>query len=135
VVFVATAMLTVISVGLEAQTKSGANEEVFSASDDFEPIEGSAPENGSIKPAIQNIATNDLTLVAVIVPDDKKDVKSRLAMVDFNGHDYEIKEGSKIGNQNGYVKEIAETYVIIEEESLNNLGEKISKEILLTLSE
>ncbi|MDR2302569.1 MAG: hypothetical protein LBF38_11085 [Deltaproteobacteria bacterium] len=127
------AMFAAVSVQLQAQGNSGAKDEVFSASDDFEATERSG--DTSVKPAILTIATTDLTLVAVIVPEDKKDVKSRLAMVDYNGHDYELKEGTKIGKNNGYVKEISATYVIIEEESLNNLGEKISKEVLLRLPE
>jgi Tfp pilus assembly protein PilP len=132
VAFVATA-LAAFSVDSLAQGASGTKDEVFSASDDFEAALEDSSEAQALKPEIRTIAINDLTLVAVIVPDDQKDAKSRLAMVDYNGHDYEIKEGTKIGKNNGYVKEIATTYVIIEEESLNNQGEKIAQEVRLSL--
>jgi predicted RNase H-like HicB family nuclease len=110
------------------------SEGVFTASDEFEPVTGDTP-SGTPKPAIQTIAADQLVLVAVIVPVDKKDSKSKLAMVDYNGHDYELKEGTKIGKNNGYVKEIADTYIVIEVEDLNDQGQKSTKEVTLRLSE
>jgi Tfp pilus assembly protein PilP len=109
------------------------NDEVFSASDDFVPVTGENNQTDAVKPTIQTIASDQLTLVAVIVPVDKSNVQDKLAMVGYNGHDYGLREGSKVGLNNGYVKEIAETYVIIEEENTDNKGVKSSKEILLKL--
>jgi type II secretory pathway component PulC len=149
-------LLTLVSAGLQAQ--EGADQgpevlkiwlepsdqgqagpaakpdgEVFSASDEFEPVTVDRNQEGQAKPPIQTIASDRLTLVATIVPVDQRDAKDRLAMVGYDGHDYELKEGSKVGSNNGFVKEITETYVIIEEEVENDLGEKVTKEVLLRL--
>jgi hypothetical protein len=85
------------------------------------------------KPSIQTIATDDLTLVAVIVPTDNKDDASKVAMLDYKGNNFEIKKGTKVGNKNGFVKEIAENYVIIEEEYTNDVGENTPKDVFLRL--
>jgi Tfp pilus assembly protein PilP len=111
------------------------DDEVFTATDEFDEVSEDGNEPTGAKPSIQTVDTDRLTLVAVIIPEDKRDTKSKVAMVGYNGHDYEIKEGTKIGPNNGYVKEIADTYVIIGEERINEQGETRDEEILLQLPE
>jgi hypothetical protein len=115
----------------KATSVAAGDSEVFTASDDFEPSEGA--QTLPAKPAIQTIAAESLILEAVIVPVDTTDTKGKVAMVDYNGHDYELKVGTKIGLKNGYVKEITESYIVIEEEQVSDSGEKSPKEIVLRL--
>jgi Tfp pilus assembly protein PilP len=136
----------VLRIWLEPQeaaptVDSTSDDDVFSASDDYDPgfFRGTDRDDQSWttnnKPAIETLATDDLTLVAVIIPSDKKDQKNKVAMVDCNGSDYELKEGYKLGKNNGFVKEITEDSVLIEETYLNDSGEEYTKEILLRLPE
>ncbi|MDR2142681.1 MAG: pilus assembly protein PilP [Deltaproteobacteria bacterium] len=92
-----------------------------SFSDPFMPIEsvarppsktkGTEQEN-EVKPIIQQLALNQFTLTAIVI---KADRRQSIAMVDSGGKGYMIHEGTLIGNNNGFVREITPDKVIIEE--------------------
>ncbi|MDR1086533.1 MAG: pilus assembly protein PilP [Deltaproteobacteria bacterium] len=90
-----------------------------SMSDPFMPIETVArprietPSSAQeVKPMIQQLALNQFTLTAIIVGNSPE---SSMALVDSGGKGYIVYKGTLIGNNNGFVKEITPTKVIIEE--------------------
>jgi type IV pilus assembly protein PilP len=70
-------------------------------------------------PMIQRLALNQFTLSAIIVAANPSD---NTALVDSGGVGYLIRKGTKIGPNNGIVKEITDTKVIIEEPDVSYSG-------------
>jgi Tfp pilus assembly protein PilP len=63
-------------------------------------------------PMIQRLELNQFTLTAIIV---SADPNQTTAMMDSGGKSYLVKKGTKIGRNNGFVREITESKVVIEE--------------------
>jgi Tfp pilus assembly protein PilP len=72
-------------------------------------------------PMIQRLALNQFTLEAIIVANDPS---NSTALVNSGGFGYLIRVGTKIGPNNGFVKEITPNKVIIEEAEVNYRGER-----------
>jgi type IV pilus assembly protein PilP len=70
---------------------------------------------------IQRLALNQFTLTAIVI---SANPENTTAMMDSGGKSYLVKKGSKIGPNNGYVREITETKVIVEEPELSYLGDR-----------
>jgi type IV pilus assembly protein PilP len=107
---------------LESWRQSIANTYGFNAvgvADPFMPVESVArpPDKAKAasqeaKPMIQQLALNQFSLSAIIVAENPSNNK---ALVDSGGKGYIITIGTLIGNNNGKVREITPTKVIIEE--------------------
>jgi type IV pilus assembly protein PilP len=76
------------------------------------------------RPPIQRLALNQFTLTAIVVSDNSD---NNTALVDSGGVGYLIRKGTMIGNNEGYVREITTTKVIIEEPEHNYRGDKKSR--------
>ncbi|MDR2302570.1 MAG: hypothetical protein LBF38_11090 [Deltaproteobacteria bacterium] len=108
--------------------------------DPFMPIESALPAtvnpqkvaNEKNKLPIQKLALSQFTLTAIIVAADPRD---STANVDSGGKGFLIKQGSLIGPNDGYVKEITESSVVIEEPEVNFRGETSYKETVFTLNQ
>jgi Tfp pilus assembly protein PilP len=108
--------------------------------DPFLPIESALPaaanpkrENSDKnKTPIQKLALSQFTLSAIIVASDPSD---NSANVDSGGRGFIIKKGTMIGPNDGYVKEINENSVVIEEPEVNFRGETSYKETVLRLNQ
>ncbi|MDR1871387.1 MAG: pilus assembly protein PilP [Deltaproteobacteria bacterium] len=99
-------------------------------SDPFMPVESVAQpkpptvageEELRAKPMIQKLALNQFTLVAIVVG---KNGENNLAMVDSGGKGYIVKKGDLIGNNKGYVKEITQNKLIVEEPEIISRASK-----------
>jgi type IV pilus assembly protein PilP len=107
--------------------------------DPFLPIESALPVSANPqrdvidknKPPIQKLALSQFTLSAIIVAADPSD---NSANVDSGGRGFIIKKGTLIGPNEGYVKEITENSVVIEEPEINLRGETSYKETVLRLN-
>jgi Tfp pilus assembly protein PilP len=105
---------------------------VVSMPDPFMPIETVARPPEAEKPAqdvrrlpmIQRLALNQFTLTAIIEAPNPGD---NTALVDSAGIGYLIKRGTKIGPNNGFVREITSTKVVIEEPETNYRGERSTR--------
>ncbi|MDR1487497.1 MAG: hypothetical protein LBT62_05840 [Deltaproteobacteria bacterium] len=117
---------------------------VFSATlmnDPFMPIESVArpPEEDAQKqnenrkklPLLRRLALNQFTLNAIIVAANPKD---STALVDSGGRGFILHKGTLIGPNNGYVKDITATRVVVEENEVNSRGESRPKEIVFSLN-
>jgi type IV pilus assembly protein PilP len=65
-------------------------------------------------PMIERLALNSFTLTAIVVSPSPN---NSTALVDSGGVGYLIRKGTKIGPNNGFVREITDTKVVIEEPS------------------
>jgi type IV pilus assembly protein PilP len=72
-------------------------------------------------PMIQRLALNSFTLTAIVVHPNPN---NSTALVDSGGVGYLIRKGTKIGPNNGVVKEITDNKVVIEEPEVNYKGDK-----------
>jgi type IV pilus assembly protein PilP len=108
--------------------------------DPFMPIESVArppeapqrEEDIKKKPMLQRLALNQFVLSAIIVANDPSETS---ALVDSGGRGYILKRGTLIGPNNGYVKEIGQDRVVIEEPEVNYLGETRMRETVLRLDQ
>jgi Tfp pilus assembly protein PilP len=82
------------------------------------------------KPMLQRLALNQFVLSAIIVASNPNETS---ALVDSGGRGYILKRGTLIGPNNGYVKEITNTRVVIEEPEVNYLGETRFRETVFSL--
>jgi Tfp pilus assembly protein PilP len=107
--------------------------------DPFMPIESVArppevetkkDEDLRKKPMIQRLALNQFVLSAIIVAADPNETS---ALVDNGGRGYILKRGTLIGPNNGYVKEITQSRVVIEEPEVNYMGETRLRETVMSL--
>ena len=78
------------------------------------------------------MALSQFTLSAIIVASDPRE---NSANVDSGGRGFIIKKGTLIGPNDGYVKEITENTVVIEEPEVNFRGETSYKETVLRLNQ
>jgi Tfp pilus assembly protein PilP len=100
--------------------------------DPFMPIETVArpPETDTSRqasrnlPMIQRLALNQFTLEAII---ESPIPGSTTALVVSGGVGYILHEGTKIGPNNGTVRQITSSKVIIEEPEVNYRGERTSR--------
>jgi Tfp pilus assembly protein PilP len=108
--------------------------------DPFLPIESALPAAANPqrvvdeknKLPIQKLALSQFTLSAIIVAADPRD---STASVDSGGKNFLIKQGSLIGPNDGYVKQITENSVVIEEPEVNFRGETSFKETVFRLTQ
>jgi type IV pilus assembly protein PilP len=117
---------------------------VFSTSvmnDPFMPIESVSrpPDHDSQQreeerrkrlPLIQRLAINQFTLSAIVV---SADPNATSALVNSSGRGFILHRGTLIGPNNGYVKEITATKVVIEEPEVNYRGETKYRETVMRL--
>jgi Tfp pilus assembly protein PilP len=75
-------------------------------------------------PMIQRLALNQFTLTAIV---EAPNPNNNTALVDSGGIGYLIQKGSKIGPNNGYVRDITSTKVVIEEPEVNFRGERSTR--------
>ncbi|MDR2199931.1 MAG: pilus assembly protein PilP [Deltaproteobacteria bacterium] len=78
------------------------------------------PEADKRLPMIQRLALNSFTLTAIVVHPNPE---NSTALVDSGGVGYLIRKGTKIGPNNGVVREITDTSVVIEEPEVNYRGD------------
>ncbi|MDR2612421.1 MAG: pilus assembly protein PilP [Deltaproteobacteria bacterium] len=105
------------------------NVDVTRMNDPFMPIETVArpPESDNTKPdlsrlpMIQRLALNQFTLSAIV---EAPNPANNTALVDAGGKGYLIEKGTKIGPNDGVVREITSSKVIIEEPEVNYRGER-----------
>jgi type IV pilus assembly protein PilP len=114
---------------------------VTEMNDPFMPIETVArpPEENQTQardlsrlPMIQRLALNQFTLTAIV---EAANPANNSALVDSGGTGYIIQRGTKIGPNNGFVREITSTKVIIEEPEVNFRGEHGSRVFEMSLNE
>lgn len=88
------------------------------------------PNNeGIVDPAnLEKYALNDLSLSAIVV---QSNPQHNIALLEAGGIGYSVREGSKVGENNGVVKAITETTVVIEE--LDPNGKPSGKTVTLAL--
>jgi Tfp pilus assembly protein PilP len=122
--------------GLErwhAQIMADYNIDVSRTNDPFMPIETVArpPETDQSManqrrnlPMIQRLALNQFTLEAIVVSDDPS---KSTALVNSGGTGFLLHKGTKIGPNNGFVRDITPTKVIIEESEVNYRGERSTR--------
>jgi Tfp pilus assembly protein PilP len=72
-------------------------------------------------PMIQRLSLNSFTLTAIVVHPNPA---NSTALVDSGGVGYLIRQGTKIGPNNGVVREITDSKVVIEEPEVNYKGDK-----------
>jgi Tfp pilus assembly protein PilP len=82
-------------------------------------------------PMIQRLALNSFTLTAIVVHPNPN---NSTALVDSGGVGYLIRKGSKIGPNNGVVREITDTKVVIEEPEVNYKGDRRARFTELNLN-
>jgi Tfp pilus assembly protein PilP len=78
------------------------------------------PEQDKRLPMIQRLALNSFTLTAIVVHPNPN---NSTALVDSGGTGYLIRKGTKIGPNKGFVREITDSKVVIEEPETNYRGE------------
>jgi Tfp pilus assembly protein PilP len=107
--------------------------------DPFMPIETVARPPEADQPAvdtrrlpmIQRLALNQFTLTAIV---EAPNPGNNTALVDSGGIGYLIHRGTKIGPNNGVVREITSTKVVIEEPEINYRGERTTRFIEMSLN-
>jgi type IV pilus assembly protein PilP len=82
-------------------------------------------------PMIQRLALNQFTLTAII---EAPTPANNTALVDSGGIGYLIRRGTKIGPNNGFVREITSTKVVIEEPETNYRGDRSTRLIEMSLN-
>jgi type IV pilus assembly protein PilP len=82
-------------------------------------------------PMIQRLALNQFTLTAIV---EAPNPGNNTALVDSGGIGYLIHRGSKIGPNNGFVREITSTKVVIEEPEINYRGDRSTRLIEMSLN-
>jgi type IV pilus assembly protein PilP len=109
------------------------NIDVNKTNDPFMPIETVArppetdPNVASQRrnlPMLQRLALNQFTLEAIVVSNDSS---KSTALVNSGGTGFLIHKGTKIGPNNGFVRDITPTKVIIEESEVNYRGERSTR--------
>jgi hypothetical protein len=76
-------------------------------------VEPLQENGGQIDPnALEKHPLQDLSLSAIVV---KNDPQNNIALLEVGGIGYSVQKGSKVGSNNGVVREITETDVIIDE--------------------
>jgi Tfp pilus assembly protein PilP len=106
--------------------------------DPFMPVDSALPPINNPKreaderkkPMIQKLALSQFVLNAIIVASDPSD---NSANVDGAGRGFIIKKGTMIGPNDGYVKEITQDKVVIEEPVVDFRGETTYRETILSL--
>jgi type IV pilus assembly protein PilP len=89
-----------------------------------------APEAEDLAP-LQKYDLSELNLVAIIIRDDN----SRTAMVeDKAGYGYILKQGMLIGKNNGVIREITPTSIVIEEKAVDSSGKEKVNTITLSVT-
>ncbi|MDR2422467.1 MAG: pilus assembly protein PilP [Deltaproteobacteria bacterium] len=113
---------------LKAWQETVNKEYVFKAAstaDPFMPIESvakppdpkqNAPDDRTPKPVIQQLSLNQFTLTAIVVGSDPE---NNWALMDSGGKGYIVRKGVLIGNNNGFVKEITPSKLIVEEPAIS----------------
>jgi Tfp pilus assembly protein PilP len=86
--------------------------------------ENTDPEARKRLPMIQRLALNSFTLTAIVVHPNPN---NSTALVDSGGVGYLIRLGTKIGPNNGVVKEITDNKVVIEEPEVGYRGDTRSR--------
>jgi Tfp pilus assembly protein PilP len=82
-------------------------------------------------PMIQRLALNQFTLTAIITSPNPA---ATVAQVESGGIGYLIHRGDKIGPNNGVVREITDTKVVIEEPEINYRGEQSTRVTEMSLN-
>jgi Tfp pilus assembly protein PilP len=79
---------------------------------------------------IQRLSLNQFVLRAIVLSNDPN---ATSALVDGSGRGFILHRGTLIGPNNGYVKDITASRVIIEEPEVNYRGETQFRETILSL--
>ncbi|MDR1109197.1 MAG: hypothetical protein LBP92_00510 [Deltaproteobacteria bacterium] len=106
--------------------------------DPFMPIDSARAPTTTVedpnikKPMIQKLSLSQFSLQAIMGADGPDEI---YALVESGGRGYILKRGTMIGPNNGYVREINDSTVVIAEPEVNFQGETTFKETVFRLDQ